>query len=223
MRKPRAARLRAPGGPFRRRVSSDGAWSLSESKHARAVAVFCGSRAGHDPAARAAAIALGTGLAEQGIRLVYGGGRVGLMGALADAALAAGGLVTGVIPEFLTRMEVAHTGLTALHVTDSMHSRKRMMFDLANAFVSLPGGLGTLDETVEIITWRQLGLHDKPVLISNAGGWADPLLGAIEASIEAGFTGEEARGFFEVLPDVASVLARLMQLPVQPAGGSARL
>ena len=191
----------------------------------RAVAVFCGSRAGHDPAALHAATALGTGLAAQGIRLIYGGGRVGLMGAVADAALAAGGLVTGIIPEFLTRMEVAHTGLTALHVTESMHTRKRMMFDLADAFVTLPGGLGTLDETVEIITWRQLGLHAKPVLLCNAGGWASPLLAALEASIAQGFAGQDTRGFFEVLADVPAVLARLAQVAVRRDAGaqSARL
>ena len=193
--------------------------SKPQSERVRAVAVFCGSRPGHDPAALRAAVDLGTGLAEQGIRLIYGGGRVGLMGAVADAALAAGGLVTGVIPEFLTRMEVAHTGLTALHVTDSMHTRKRMMFDLSDAFVTFPGGLGTLDETVEIITWRQLGLHAKPVLLCNAGGWANPLLGALEASIGQGFTGEDARGFFEVLADVPALLARLGQLRVRPAPG----
>ena len=196
---------------------------MSETERPRAVAVFCGSRPGHDPRALQAAVALGTGLAERGIRLIYGGGRIGLMGAVADAALAQGGLVTGVIPEFLTHMEVAHTGLTALHVTESMHTRKRMMFDLADAFVTLPGGLGTLDETIEIITWRQLGLHAKPVLLCNAGGWADPLLAALEASIAQGFTGEEARGFFDVVPDVAGVLTRLARLAPSPDAPSARL
>jgi uncharacterized protein (TIGR00730 family) len=176
---------------------------------ARAVAVFCGSRAGHDPAGHKAAADLGTGLAARGIRLIYGGGRTGLMGALADATLAAGGHVTGVIPDFLTRMEVAHTGVTALHVTESMHTRKRMMFDLADAFITLPGGLGTLDETVEMITWRQLGLHGKPVLLCNAGGWADTLLAALESTIAQGFAGVEARGLFDVLADVPAVLARL--------------
>ena len=196
---------------------------MSDTERVRAVAVFCGSRAGHDPAALQTATALGSGLAAQGIRLIYGGGRVGLMGALADAALAGGGLVTGVIPEFLTHMEVAHTGLTALHITESMHTRKRMMFDMADAFVTLPGGLGTLDETVEIITWRQLGLHAKPVLLCNAGFWATPLLAALEASIAQGFTGQDARGFFEVLDDVPAVLARLRRMHAAPGGESARL
>ncbi len=154
-----------------------------------AVAVFCGSRTGNDPAYRAAAQALGHGLASAGIRLVYGGGRIGLMGILADAALAAGGTVTGVIPEFLTRREVAHPAITELIVTDSMHSRKQRMFEAADAFISLPGGLGTLDETIEIITWRQLGLHAKPILICDVVGSAAPFLAAIEATIDADFAG----------------------------------
>ena len=179
---------------------------------AHSVVVFCGSRQGRDPAWLAAAAALGRGLGRAGIRLVYGGGRVGLMGAVADAAMAAGGEVLGVIPEFLTRMEVAHTGLTALEITDSMHTRKRRMFDCADAFVTLPGGLGTLDETVEVITWRQLGLHDKPVLICNVGGWADGLLGAFDAAVRDGFASESARGLYEVVADVDAVLRQLRTL-----------
>ena len=123
----------------------------------RSVAVFCGSRPGRDPAWMQAAGELGRSLARTGMRLVFGGGRVGLMGAVADGVLAHGGTVLGVIPEFLTAMEVAHGGLTELVVTDSMHSRKRRMFDEADAFVTLPGGLGTLDATEEIVTWAQLG------------------------------------------------------------------
>ena len=129
----------------------------------------------------------GTGWREAGIRLVYGGGRIGLMGVMADAALAAGGTVLGVIPEFLTRREVAHEGITELVVTASMHSRKQRMFEAADAFVSLPGGLGTLDETIEIITWRQLGLHAKPILICDVAGSAAPFLATIEAAIAADF------------------------------------
>ena len=189
----------------------------------RSVVVFCGSRSGHDPALREAAIALGRGLARADMRLIYGGGRVGLMGAVADAVLAEGGEVVGIIPEFLTAMEVAHGGLSELVVTDSMHSRKRRMFELADAFVTMPGGLGTLDETVEIVTWRQLGLHDKPVLICNKGNWADALLGAFEATIDAGFASPSARDLFEVLPDVAAVLARLKQVPHRTEAAAARL
>jgi uncharacterized protein (TIGR00730 family) len=166
---------------------------------------------------------LGRGLAASRTRLIYGGGRLGLMGVVADAVLDAGGEVLGIIPEFLTAMEVAHERVTELIVTDSMHSRKRRMFDLADAFVTLPGGLGTLDETVEIITWAQLGLHAKPVLICNVDGWADALLAAFETSIADGFAGQSARDLYEVLPDSAAVLARLADLPKPPMPDSARL
>ena len=175
----------------------------------RTVTVFCGSRMGNQPAARAAAEALGAGLAAAGIGLIYGGGHIGLMGVVADAVLDGGGHVTGVIPEFLARREVAHDRLSALHVTDSMHSRKRMMFELSDAFITMPGGLGTLDETIEIITWRQLGLHNKPVLICDVGGWAGPLLAALRASVEQGFAGTDSLELFEELADVPAVLARL--------------
>lgn len=189
----------------------------------RAVAVFCGSRFGADAAHRAAAQALGAGLAAQGTRLIYGGGHVGLMGAVADAVLAAGGAVTGVIPDFLARREVAHAGVADLHVTDSMHSRKRMMFDAADAFVTMPGGLGTLDETVEVITWRQLRLHDKPVIICDVGGWAGPILAALRAAVAQGFAGAESLALFEVQPDVQAVLARLAALHGHAESPSARL
>jgi uncharacterized protein (TIGR00730 family) len=191
--------------------------------HIHAVAVFCGSRSGNDPAYRAAAQALGRGLADAGIRLVYGGGRIGLMGILADAALASGGLVTGVIPEFLTRREVAHQTITELVVTESMHSRKQRMFEESDAFISLPGGLGTLDETIEIITWRQLGLHAKPVLICDVAGSATPFLAAIEAAIDADFASPAARDLYEVLEGVPAVLQRLEDLPRGTAGEAALL
>ncbi len=180
---------------------------------ARAVAVFCGSRMGDDRALQEAAIAVGRGLAERGLTLVYGGGRIGLMGLVADAAVAAGGRVIGVIPEFLARREVAHEGVSELHVTDSMHSRKTLMFTLADAFVTLPGGLGTLDETVEIITWAQLGLHTKPIFICDVKGWAAPLLAAFGASVDQGFTGADSLGLFDVVPDVPALLARLEHVP----------
>lgn len=189
----------------------------------RSVAVFCGSRPGRDPVWLHAAEALGTGLARAGIRLVFGGGRVGLMGAVADATLAAGGQVLGVIPEFLTTTEVAHAGLTELRVTTSMHSRKQMMFEESDAFVTMPGGLGTLDETVEIVTWRQLGLHARPVLVCNVAGWADGLLAALDQAVADGFAAPIARELFEVLPDVAGVLARLQSLPTAAPAASARL
>jgi uncharacterized protein (TIGR00730 family) len=189
----------------------------------RAVAVFCGSRTGNDPAYRAAAQALGRGLAEAGMQLVYGGGRIGLMGILADAALDAGGRVLGVIPEFLMRREVVHARLTERVVTDSMHSRKQHMFQAADAFVMLPGGLGTLDETIEILTWRQLDLHAKPILICDVGGSATPFVAAIEAAIAAGFASASMCDLFEVLAGVPAVLQRLARLPRAAASESGRL
>lgn len=189
----------------------------------RAVAVFCGSRTGHDPALRVATEQLGAGLAAQGIGLVYGGGRIGLMGLLADAVLAAGGTVTGVIPEFLSRREVAHDGLTALHVTTSMHSRKQMMFALSDAFVCMPGGFGTLDETVEIVTWRQLGLHDKMVFVVDVNGWAASFLGALQAAVTQGFADAASLALFEVVRDVPALLGRLQDLPLQASASTALL
>jgi uncharacterized protein (TIGR00730 family) len=190
---------------------------------ARSAAVFCGSRSGDDPVLLAATVAVGAGLAKHGFRLIYGGGRVGLMGALADSMLAAGGAVTGIIPDFLSRREVAHDGVTDLHITDSMHSRKRMMFDLADAFVTLPGGFGTMDETVEVLTWRQLGLHNKPVIICNVGGWALPLLAALRATVAQGFASAESADLFEVVPDVDALLARLDTVPPRGVQPSERL
>ena len=175
----------------------------------RSVAVFCGSRVGTNPAFAAAATALGRGLGEGGITLIYGGGRVGIMGLVADAALAAGGTVEGIIPDFLTQWEVAHPGVADMHVTDTMHSRKRRMFERADAFVTLPGGLGTLDETIEILTWRQLRLHAKPILICDIAGWARFFIGAIEATVEQGFADAAIRDFIEVLDGPSAVLDRL--------------
>ena len=191
----------------------------------RSVAVFCGASAGDLPLFHAAATALGRGLAQAGLRLVYGGGEIGLMGAVADAALDAGGEVVGVIPEFLTRSEVAHQRVREMIVTDSMHTRKARMFELADAFVSFAGGLGTLDETFEILTWRQLGLHDKPILISDVAGCARPLLALIEATIAAGFARADIRGLYEVVDGVPALLARLADLPAvaKPAAASSQL
>ena len=188
-----------------------------------AVAVFCGSRVGNDPAWRVAADTLGRGMASCGIRLIYGGGRVGLMGAVADGALAAGGAVTGIIPDFLRAREVAHPGVPDLIVTQSMHQRKAMMFERADAFVTLPGGLGTLDETVEVITWRQLGLHDRPVLIANINGWASGLLAVLNGFVSDGFADPSARALYEVLPDSSAVLRRLVTLPARTMQAATRL
>lgn len=189
----------------------------------RSVAVFCGSQRGNDPAFAEAAQALGQGLTDAGISLVYGGGRVGLMGVLADAALAAGGEVIGVIPDFLIRREVGHSGITELLNADSMHGRKQRMFELSDAFVSLPGGIGTLDETIEIIAWRQLGLHHKPVLLCDVAGSVQPLLATIDAAIARGFASPQTRALFEVVDGVPAVLGRLQHLSVQPGDGAERL
>jgi uncharacterized protein (TIGR00730 family) len=187
------------------------------------VAVFCGARLGTNPAHAAAARALGRGLAEAGIRLIYGGGQVGIMGALADAALAGGGEILGVIPEFLTQWEVAHPGVQTMVVTESMHARKRHMAEQADAFVALPGGLGTLDETIEIITWRLLRLHDKPILLCDIEGSIGPLEALIEAAIAGGFADPEARAAFEVVHGVPALLSRLRALPAGAPGEAARL
>ncbi len=174
-----------------------------------AVAVFCGSRFGADPAYATAARAAGAGLARAGIKLIYGGGKVGLMGLLADAAIEAGGTVSGIIPHFLSTREVMHERVDDLTVTDSMHSRKQSMFSQADAFLVLPGGLGTFDEAIEIITWRQLRLHDKPILIADIEGWARPLLAAVEGAIEDGFADASARGLFSVVPSIEAALQQL--------------
>ena len=180
--------------------------------HIHSVAVFCGSRVGNDPRYREAAQALGRGLAEAGIKLVYGGGGIGLMGVVADAVLRAGGSVHGVIPEFLTRREVAHASIAKLDVTDSMQSRKQRMFELSDAFISLPGGMGTLDETIEILTWRQLHLHAKPILICDVAGSAKPLLAAIEAAVAAGFAGAEVHELYEVFKGVPAMIEHLTRM-----------
>lgn len=187
------------------------------------IAVFCGSQTGHDPVYAQMARDLGHGLAAAQMRLVYGGGRVGLMGVLADAVLESGGRVLGVIPEFLTRREVAHPGVMDLAVTDSMHSRKQLMFAEADAFVSMPGGLGTLDETIEVLTWRSLALHDKPILLCDVAGSAAPLLAAIEAAIDMGFAAPRVRDLFEVAAGVPALLQRLRALPRTQAAAADRL
>ncbi|MSP01974.1 MAG: TIGR00730 family Rossman fold protein [Acetobacteraceae bacterium] len=173
------------------------------------VAVFCGSRPGANPAFAAAAQELGFGLAAAGIRLVYGGGKNGLMGILADASLVAGGTVLGVIPDFLTKWEVAHDGLTELAITDSMHSRKRRMAEEADAFITLPGGVGTLDETIEILSWRQLRLHDKPIYVCDVAGSAGPFVTAVEEMIAQGFADPEVRALFTLVDGVPALLDHL--------------
>jgi uncharacterized protein (TIGR00730 family) len=158
------------------------------------VCVFCGSNAGRRPAFGEAAHALGSALAARGLGLVYGGGNVGLMGIVADAALAGGAEVIGVIPEALMKKELGHTGVTKLHVVGSMHERKALMADLAGAFVMLPGGFGTYEEFCEVLTWGQLGLHEKPCGVLDVDGFYAPLLAFFDRAVEDGFVSAAHRG-----------------------------
>ncbi len=177
------------------------------------IAVYCGSRTGSDPAFAAAADQFGRTLALAGLRLIYGGGSVGLMGILARGAMAVGGTVMGVIPGHLHHVEITQTDLAALEVVPNMHNRKQRMFEEADAFVSLPGSIGTLDETIEVITWRQLGLHDKPILLVNLNNYWDPFLALIDHIIAQDFANGDTRRLFTVVPDLASVLPTLAQAP----------
>jgi uncharacterized protein (TIGR00730 family) len=186
----------------------------------RSLAVFCGSRVGDDPVYAEAGRVVGEGMARLGIRLVFGGGRIGIMGVVADAVLTNGGTALGVIPRFLREREVAHNGLTEVVITDSMHERKTRLYEESDAFLILPGGLCTFDETFETITWRQLGLHNKPILICDAGGWARPLTALIDHVVTHDFASASAKRLYEVLPDAASVVNRLASLP-KGAGGPA--
>jgi uncharacterized protein (TIGR00730 family) len=175
--------------------------------------VFGGASSRVDPAYLAAAARLGRIAAVRGVRIVNGGGRVGMMGAVSDAALAAGGEAVGVIPRHLMRRELGHHGLTELHVVDGMHSRKQKMFELSDAFAVLPGGVGTLDETFEIITWKQLGLHDKPIVLVNEAGYWDRLAGLIEGMVEVGFATAATAALFALVARVEDVFPALDLAP----------
>ena len=172
--------------------SSSAGWPGAPSDMRR-ICVFCGSRPGVNPAYRAAAESLGKTFAERGIELVYGGGNVGLMGIIADACLAAGGKVVGVIPRALLEWEVGHEGLTRLEVVDSMHSRKARMAELADGFIALPGGFGTLDEMFEMLTWRQLGLGKKPCAFLDSNGFWEPLMAMLDTMVRERFLHAEQR------------------------------
>ena len=175
----------------------------------RRVCVFTGSSTGRAPEYRHAAEGLGRLLAQRGVGLVYGGARLGLMGAVANAVLAAGGAVTGVIPGAIAEKEIAHDGLTELHVVGSMHERKAMMAGLADAFVAMPGGWGTLEEFFEILTWAQLGLHEKPCGLLNVGGYFDGLLAFLAHATAEGFVRPEHASMFCVADTPADLLERL--------------
>ena len=176
--------------------------------------VYCGSSDAVADRYQEAASELGARLAAAGIDLVYGGGRVGLMGLLADAALAAGGKVTGVIPRRLVDAEVAHPGVTELLVVESMHDRKRLMADRADAFAVLPGGIGTLDELFETLSWKQLELHDKPILIVNIGGYWAPLRALLDHIVINRFARERTRQLVRVVASVPMLMAALSAEPV---------
>ena len=185
----------------------------------RAVCVFCGSSASADPRYLDAARALGALVAGRGVTLVYGGGSVGLMGEVADAALGHGGRVVGVIPVGLFAREICHTGLTELHEVGSMHERKQLMYDLSDAFVALPGGLGTLDELAEVATWSQLGLHSKPVVLLDVDGFWEPLTAQLDRMVGAGLLKPASRDLIQQTGSAGEALAILAAAqPARPEG-----
>jgi uncharacterized protein (TIGR00730 family) len=175
----------------------------------RRVCVYAGSNPGSDPAYADGARALATLLAERGIGLVYGGGKVGLMGVLADTALAAGGEVIGVMPQALVDREIGHRGLTEMRVVGSMHERKALMADLSDAFVAIPGGIGTLEELIEVYTWSQLGIHDKACGLLNVRGYYDPLATFLDHAVEEGFLRPQHRAVLSVAADPVELLELL--------------
>jgi uncharacterized protein (TIGR00730 family) len=184
-------------------------------KKIRRLCVYCGSSGAVEARYREAASELGARLATAGIELIYGGGRVGLMGLLADAALTTNGKVTGIIPRRLLDAEVAHLGVTELVVVDNMHDRKRLMAEKADAFAVLPGGIGTLDELFEMLSWKQLELHDKPILLVDIGGYWAPLRALLDHIVVKGFARPQTRRLLHVVPSVSALMAALSE---EPAG-----
>ena len=179
------------------------------------VAVYCASSSGTDPAYLAEAESLGKAIAAAGLGMVYGGANIGLMGAAADAALAAGAEVIGVLPEFLAGREIAHTGLTRLETVATMHQRKARMVALADAFLILPGGYGTFDELFEILTWSQLKMHAKPCVLINAQRYWDPLLAFLDSVVTAGFLPPRSRALVQVAPDAQAAVEMLVRQYLQ--------
>ena len=175
----------------------------------RRICVFCGSNSGTNSAYREAAVVLGELLVERGIEMVYGAGNIGLMGVIADAVLARGGKVIGVIPQSLMEKEVGHPGLTELRIVKSMHERKALMSDLSDAFIALPGGFGTFEEFCEVLTWSQLGIQSKPCGLLNVGGYYDPLLELFNHAVREGFLQEENRRLVLEDRDAAQLLAKM--------------
>lgn len=175
--------------------------------------VYCGSRKGNRPDFEALAEKLGEIMAANGIELVYGAGSIGLMGVIARSVLRRGGKVTGIIPTHLEELEILEPDLTELHVVTSMHERKKLMFDRSDAFIVLPGGAGTLDEMIEVITWSQLNLHDKPIILVNHQGYWDPFVALIDHVIANGFADEKTRALFQIVESVDDVLPALAARP----------
>ncbi|WP_404380342.1 TIGR00730 family Rossman fold protein [Caenispirillum salinarum] len=173
--------------------------------------LFCGSNVGDNPAFAEAADELGAAMAQSDVQLVYGGGHVGIMGVAAEAVMREGGRVVGFIPEHLTRLEAAYQGATELHVVENMHVRKFAMFERADAFVVFPGGFGTMDETFEILTWRQLGIHNKPIIIANIEGYWDPFLDLVDSMIARRFAKPVNRDLFTVVDDWTRILPTIEQ------------
>ena len=176
------------------------------------VCVYCGSRPGEDIVYSDAAQAVGSEIGRRGWQLVYGGGRAGLMGVVADAALAAGASVVGVIPQSLMSRELGHTGLNELHVVETMHERKMMMAERSDAFLALPGGIGTFEELFEVWSWRQLGYHDKPLGLLNVAGYYDALLAFLHQSRDHGFMSKAQLDLLEISADPVAMLQRLGEL-----------
>ncbi len=186
---------------------------LPASSNPASLCVFCGARFGVDPATRDTAARLGALLAREDITLVYGGGGVGLMGVVANAALAAGATVIGVIPQFLLQREAGHPALTKTVVVETMHERKLQMFERSDAFVVLPGGLGTLEEFFEVLSWRTLGLHSKPIVIIDQGGYWQPLAALLRGVVEGGFADRSHLDHVAFVSDVEDVLTAIAAMP----------
>jgi uncharacterized protein (TIGR00730 family) len=190
--------------PHKKRYPECTMTTAHNSRHR--VAVYCGSSAGNDPAFLAEARSLGAAIAAAGLGLVYGGASAGLMGALADSALAAGAEVIGVLPDVLVGKEIAHPGLTSLELVPTMHERKARISELADAFIALPGGYGTLDEMLEAVTWAQLRIHSKPCLLVNTAGYWDGLIELIDRAVDGGFIKPENRGLLRAVSSTAEAM-----------------
>ncbi|MDR3479902.1 MAG: TIGR00730 family Rossman fold protein [Burkholderiaceae bacterium] len=182
----------------------------------KSLCVYCGSSSGITPNYADAARKLAQALVERKIALVYGGGNVGLMGIIADEAMRLGGHVTGVIPKALVRKEVGHRQISELHIVENMHERKAMMADLAEGFIAMPGGIGTLEELFEVMTWAQLGFHDKPIGVLNVDGYYDALLAFLQHTVQQGFLRPQHEGLLMVEPDVTALLHRFETFEAEP-------